>query len=257
MSYDDVPPPPPASPWGRALGALFLAGGLAAAAGLLARGGVEAFRIKHAEKRITVTGSATRRIRSDLVVWRAGVKSQAPEMAQAFKKLSTDVPALVAFIKAHGIDEKDIKVSAATIQEIHPRDREGHLQEETISAFVTEQSVEVSSTDIDKVEKTSREATDLIDRGVYIHSEAPLYIYTKLAELKVQILADASKDARQRAEQIAQNAGARLSGLLVARMGVMQVNAAYSTEVSGEGNNDKSSLEKDVLAIVTTSFGVE
>jgi len=224
---------------------------------LVSRAGVEAFLIKHGEKRVTVTGSATRRIKSDFVVWRATVKSQAPEMAQAYKKLAADVPEVVAFVKAHGVDEKQIKVAAATIEEIHPRDKEGHEQPEVTSAFVTQETIEVSSTDIDKVEQISREATKLIDRGVYITSDAPLYIYTKLGELKVEMLAEASKDARDRASQIASHAGSRVTSLIVARMGVMQVNPAYSTSVSAEGNNDKSSLEKDALAIVTASFAVE
>jgi len=90
-----------------------------------------------------------------------------------------------------------------------------------------------------------------------VHSEAPLYIYTKLAELKIQMLAEASKDAHTRAEQIAAQAKSRLTSLLTARMGVMQINPANSTEVSAEGNNDKTSLEKDVLAVVTAAFGVE
>jgi hypothetical protein len=77
-----------------------------ASAALLGHAAVASFRIHHAEKRVTVTGSASRRIRSDLVVWRATVKSQAPQMAAAYKKLAADVPALVAFIKERGIDDK-------------------------------------------------------------------------------------------------------------------------------------------------------
>jgi uncharacterized protein len=224
---------------------------------LFSRAGVQAFRIKHAEKRISVTGSTTRRIKSDFIVWRATVRSQAPEMAQAYKKLAADLPVVVAFVKGHGIDEKQIKVTATTIEELHPRDKEGHPIVETTSAYVTEQTLELSSSEIEKVETISREATDLIDRGIYIHSETPLYMYTKLSELKVQMLADASRDARERAEQIAQHAGSRVSSLITARMGVMQINPAYSSEVSAEGNNDKSSLDKDVMAIVSASFGID
>lgn len=224
---------------------------------MVARAGVVAFRIKHGEQRVVVTGSATRRIQSDFVVWRATVKSQAPEMAQAYKKLSADVPAVASFVESRGIDPKQIKISAASIQELHPRDREGREIVESTVAYVTEQEVEVSSAEIEKVEKVSREATDLIDRGIFIHSEAPLYIYTKLAELKVQMLAEASKDARMRAEQIASQAKSEVTSLITARMGVMQINPAYSTEVSAEGNNDKTSLEKDVMAVVTATFGVE
>lgn len=239
------------------LAGAFLSIGILASSIVMARAGVQAFRIKHGEQRVVVTGSATKRIKSDFVVWRAVVKSQAPEMAQAYRKLSTDVPALAAFVKARGIDPKEVKISAASIQEIHPRDREGREIMETTVAYVTEQGVEVSSPDIEKVEKVSREATELIDKGVFIHSEAPLYIYTKLAELKIQMLAEASKDAHNRAEQIATQSKSRLGSLITARMGVMQINPANSTEVSAEGNNDKTSLEKDVLAVVSATFGVE
>ena len=227
------------------------------AASVLARAGIEVFRIKHGEKRIVVTGSATRRIHSDFVVWRAIVKSQATEMAQAYRKLSSDVPTVVAFLKAHGIDEKQIKVSATSILEIHPRDKEGREIHETTAAFITEQVIEVSSGEIDKVERVSRESTELIDRGIYIHSEAPLYIYTKLAELKVQMVAEASSDARNRAEQMALHAKSHVTSLISSRMGVLQINPANETEVSAEGNNDRTSLEKDVLAVASATYGIE
>src|SRR5215471_12439196 len=109
----------------RVLVAILIGSAVLSSSFLFARAGIEIFRIKQAEKRISVTGSASRRIKSDVIVWRATVKSQAPEMALAYKKLANDVPALVAFIKSHGIDEAQIKVGATTIDEIHPRDKEG------------------------------------------------------------------------------------------------------------------------------------
>lgn len=223
---------------------------------LLARAVVHSFEIKHAEQRITVTGSATKRIRSDLIVWRAHLMSQNADLTTAYKKLAVDVPVVVAFIKAHGMTDREVTVSAATITEVHPRTSEGSLQEEVIAAYRAQQDIEIESADIAKVEQISREATQLLDRGVYIQSDAPLYVYTKLAPLKIQMLADASKDARSRAEQIAANTGSTLGKLITARMGVMQVNAKFSTEVSGEGNNDKTTLEKDAMAVVTASFEV-
>lgn len=227
---------------------------IVATAAVLGKSLIDAFRIKHQEKRITVTGSATRRIRSDLIVWRASVRSQNPELTGAYKKLASDVPALVEFIKARGIDA--VTVSAASITEVHPRSENGMEQEAVVAAYVAQQNVEVESADIAKVELISREVTQLLDRGVYVQSTPPLYIYTKLAPLKIAMLADASKDARLRAEQIALNTGSTLDKLITARMGVLQINEKFSSEVSAEGNNDKSSLEKDVLAVVTASFAV-
>jgi hypothetical protein len=58
----------------------------------------------------------------------------------------------------------------------------------------------VDSRDIDKIEKVSREVTELIETGIEFNSSPPSYYYTKLSELKVDLLAKASADARQRAE---------------------------------------------------------
>ncbi len=243
---------PPGIPLATVIGLFCLA-----ATAMLAKTSVAVFRIKHGEQRIVVTGSATKRIRADFVVWRARVRAQAAEMALSYKKLSSDVPGVVEFLKSRGIDPKQIKVSAAAISEIHARDKDGRELPELTVAFVTEQQIEVSSAEIEKVERVSRESTELIDRGVYIHSDAPLYIYTKLAELKVQMVAEASHDARNRAEQMALQAKTRITSLITSKMGVMQINPAYETDVSAEGNNDRSSLEKDVLAVATATYGIE
>lgn len=236
--------------------ALIVGTAIVAAAGLIGRAAVESFRIHHQDKRITVTGSATRRIRSDSIVWEASVRSQDPSMTSAYKKLASDMPVLVQFVKSHGVPDAEIATSSTAVSEVHPRDQNGVFQEQVIASYIVEQHLTVTSKDIPKVEKVSREVTDLLDRGIYVHSEAPLYIYTNLAALKIQMLADASRDARLRAEQIATNAGAALGGLLAAKMGVMQINPAFSTDVSAEGNNDKTTLDKDVLGVVTASFAV-
>ena len=88
-----------------------------------------------------------------------------------------------------------------------------------------------------------------------ITSEAPSYYYTQLGALKIEMLAEAGRDARTRAERILQSAGgATLGRLRRADMGVININSANSTDVSSEGNNDTTSLEKDILTIVHTSF---
>ena len=90
-----------------------------------------------------------------------------------------------------------------------------------------------------------------------IESAAPSYIYTKLADLKIAMLADATKDATTRAQQIAGNSGSKLGPILDARMGVMQINPAHSYETSDSGRNDTSSFEKEITAVVSARFALE
>jgi hypothetical protein len=72
----------------------------------------------------------------------------------------------------------------------------------------------------------------------------------------INLLAEATKDATLRAEQIVNNANGRLGKLVEARMGVMQINPKGVTATSFEGVNDTTSYEKEITAIVNVKFEV-
>jgi hypothetical protein len=91
---------------------------------------------------------------------------------------------------------------------------------------------------------------------VEIDSEAPSFLYTKLSELKINMLAEATRDATARAEQIVENARGRLGKLVEARMGVMQINPKGVTATSEEGINDTTSEEKEITSVVSVRFEV-
>ena len=74
--------------------------------------------------------------------------------------------------------------------------------------------------------------------------------------MKVTMLAEAARDARARAEQIAASSGCRVGEPRFARMGVLQITPIYSTEISGSGMNDTTSLDKDITAIVSMGFSI-
>jgi uncharacterized protein len=234
--------------------------GIALALGLVGATAVGAralVRVKSDDQTIAVTGSAKRRIRSDLIVWSATVSYEGDTMQSAYKSLAQAVPKVVEYCKQKGIAADAIQVDSIAVKPLHPRDKEGREHEDTISGYVMSQTIEVRSSDVARVSEVSRAATELINQGIMLESAAPAYHYTKLGELKIQMLHEAAKDTRVRAEQIALATGAKLGSLRSAKMGVMQINPADSTETSSEGNNDTSSLDKDVIAVVTSNFQLE
>ncbi len=234
--------------------------GIALACGLVGATAIGAralVRVKSDDQTIAVTGSAKRRIRSDLIVWSATVSYKGDTMQGAYKSLAQAVPKVVDYLKQKGIAADAIQVDSIVVKTLHPRDNEGREREDAVSGYTMAQAIEVRSNDVTRVSEVSRAATELINQGIMLESAAPEYHYTKLGELKIQMLHEAAKDTRERAEQIAQATGARLGPLRSARMGVMQINPADSTETSSEGNNDTSSLDKDVIAVVTSNFQLE
>ncbi len=218
-------------------------------------------RVKSRDQTIVVTGSARKRIKSDLVIWRAGVSYEATQLSDAYKSLSSDVPRVKQYLISKGIPENQITISSITSQTLHAKSKEdyGEGGEESgrITGYSLKQELEVRSNDVDKIEKLAREATELINQGILIESNAPEYHYTKLGDLKIEMLSEAAKDAKLRAQQIASSTGSSIGSMRSARMGVLQITPADSNDVSGEGMNDTTSLDKDITAVVNVTFAVD
>lgn len=135
---------------------------------------------------------------------------------------------------------------------------EGRVTGSVFSGYTLTQSIKVQSKDIDNVEKVSREITGLIQSGVAFNSNVPAYYYTKLADLKIDLLSKATADGRQRAETIAKNSGQSLGTLKSADMGVFQIIGQYSNEsYSWGGAFNTDSKEKTASITVKMSFAVK
>lgn len=238
---------------GTFLAAVVLAVGLIVATTI---GGWFFVKGKRGDQTITVTGSAQRPIKSDLVIWRSGVSYQAPVLADAYRALSGAVPRVKAYLISKGIADNEITISSISSQTLHGRTSGGEETSE-ITGYSLRQQLEVRSTEVDKIAKIAREATELINQGILIESMAPEYTYTEIGSLKVEMLAEAAKDAKARAEQIAQSTGSTIGSVRTARMGVLQITAADSNEVSDYGMNDTTSLDKTITAVVNIGFAVD
>lgn len=211
---------------------------------------------KKADEAITVTGSAKRRITSDLVVWSAGVSAQSPQLADSYKKLTDDIPRIKQYLIGKGIAEDQMTISSITTTTLKGRDSSGNETSE-ITGYSLSQQIEVRSADVAKIAQVAREATELINQGILVESSAPRYYYTKIGDLKVEMLGEAAKDAKERAEKIASSTGNSIGSVRSARMGVLQITAADSTDVSDYGVYDTSTIDKDMTAVVNVSFAVD
>jgi hypothetical protein len=218
---------------------------------------------KKLSQAIQVTGSAKKRIKSDLMIWNVSVTAESASLAEAYGKLSRDVEKTRTFLIRHGVPENQIVISAVSTTPFRrgknsSSDR-GDREEKAgqVTSYSLKQSLWIRSSDIDKITAISRQVTELINQAILLESEEPQYLYTQIAETKVVILAEAARDAKERAQQIAASTGSKVGGIRSAEMGVLQITAADSNEVSGYGENDTKSLEKDITAVVHVTFAIE
>ena len=205
---------------------------------------------------INVTGSARKNVRSDLVVWRANFSVDAPTLLEAQQKLSADLGRVTAFLTGHGLTE--FAVLPAQIHDITARQRNGD-DDTTTSVrvgFRLSQVIEVRSPDVERVPRLAGESGELLQQGVTFVSDGFEFIYTRAGDAKVEMMADATRDARARADQIAAQGGRKIKELRSARMGVVQINPLYSSSTTWEGNNDTSALEKTITATIGATFSL-
>lgn len=212
--------------------------------------------IKFTREQISVTGSATKQIRSDYVIWSGSFSRREKDLKSAYKNLKQDLEKVKAYFKSQGINPEEVVVSQIVTTTVYKKNDKGNDTNE-IQYYVLNQTVEIRSKDVNRVTTVSRESTGLIEQGVEFESYAPQYFYTELDKLKIEMLAKASENAKERAENMVRAAGNKIGLMRQARMGVFQITPVTSTDVSDYGENDTTSLDKKVMAVVTVNFAIE
>ncbi|MFN4839339.1 MAG: SIMPL domain-containing protein [Phycisphaerales bacterium] len=215
----------------------------------------KAAEVRESGQTIAVRGSARQRITSDLAVWRIRVTGENASLPEAYAELDKSVDKVREFIAKSGIKDASVELSSIDTSTYYTRDKNGNSTRE-VAGHVLNRDFFVTTTDVRGVADASGKVTDLIKDGVRVTPSPPEFTYSKLADMRVTILGEASKDAKVRADEVARHAGSEIGAVRSANMGPLQVVRPNSTEVSGMGMYDLSSIEKDVYAVVNMVFEI-
>ena len=237
---------------------LFLAAGLVLSANLATTAWV---KIKNPQL-IAVKGSARRNIKSDLAIWTGTFTTEAQTLLAAQRQLKEDRAKVEKFLNDASMTNHAF--ASIVIEEIHAQfqfeneapGQRYRSQEKTVG-FKLKQSVEVSSDQVDRIAQLNGDSTALVEQGVFLAAEKPKFLYTKIAEEKIEMLAEATRDARARAERISTQGGATLGDMRSADMGVFQITPLNGSETSWQGMNDTTTVNKTITAVVTATFALK
>lgn len=226
--------------------------------GATAVAGNFAYKMKSLGNTVAVTGSADRTITSDIVKW-SGRISRNVDVAglkDGNAAVKADLAAARKAIRDAGVTDEQVTVRPVNVYAVYgnsdPTQPYGATR---IVGYNIEQSFQVESGDVKGVTALSQSVSDaMLASGVLFTTDSLEYYYSKLAELKLEMLAEATANAKARAERIASSTGASLGGITSAGMGVFQVTSVNSTEISDYGAYDTSAIEKKVTAVARAEF---
>lgn len=208
---------------------------------------------------INVTGLGKKDFKSDLVIWSGNFEVRGLTLEEASLLLTKEKETVKKYLLNQKVATNQIVFSAVDIRKDFEKTyfENGNLKASILKGYVLNQTVKIESPEVDKIEEISRSITELAKEGISFYSYAPQYYYTKLSELKIEMVAAATEDARIRAEQIAENANAKIGNLQYAKMGIFQIIAQNSNEdLSWGGNFNTNSKMKTATITMKLQFGL-
>jgi uncharacterized protein len=217
-----------------------------------------AFRKRNENKVMSVTGLSKKDFIADLIVWRASFSKKNMELKTAYESLDKDRETIRKYLLDNGLKENEIIFSAVNITRDYVTEGKGEDAISRFDGFMLKQDIQIESKEVDKIDNISRKVSEVINAGVELNSGQPEYYYTQLAQLKVQMLSEASQDARLRAEKITESAKGSLGSLKSADMGIFQITAQNSNEdYSWGGTFNTTSKKKTATVTVKLNYELE
>ena len=195
------------------------------------------------QETVVVTGLGETEFISDLIVWNGYITAESKNVEAGYAQIEASKKKVYDYIVAKGIPAEAIVFQFVNVNKEYETvyTANGNWAGQRFTGYRLTQGFTVESKDVDAVENISREISSLIAQGVSIEARQPDYYYTKLDDVKLDLIEKASADARVRAEKIARNAGTKLGSVGSARMGVFQITGANTNEEFSAGGSFNTS----------------
>jgi hypothetical protein len=228
-----------------ALGAAFAAQSLA-----------RAMVAMRSQSTISVKGSASVDVRSDLASWEVCVSAAGSTREEAYLRLRESMERTERAVRGRGFGEAECTVSAVRTNPVMRRNEKGN-ETTDVERFELSQRLTVRSGRVDAVEAAARGITDLIRDGVSLASEQPVYTVSSIEEHKMRLLEEATRNAMERARTLAGSSGSAVGRLGSASQGTVQVLARGAIDGGEWGQYDTSTIDKTMRVVVSLEYAVQ
>lgn len=205
--------------WAFLVGAIILGLGLTSAGFLIGRGFE---RGRSADRYVTVKGLAESFVTADLAVWPLRITATGDDLARVQAQIDRDLSTITGFLTEHEIEPEVIQPQRVEVTDLlaQPYRPEGVGD----NRFIVAQTIIVRTEQVDRVARLNQQSGDLVKRGVVLaDTGGPSYLFTRLNEIKPELLAEATRNARLSAEQFAADSGSSIAEIRRAAQGLFEI----------------------------------
>ncbi len=209
---------------------------------------------------ISVKGLGETEFESDLIVWSGKISTDANTKEEAYRNIGPLTDKVKAYFRRNGIADSLVQYDFINTDELTQSvyNNEGNYCGSRRVGYRVSQPFTIQSRDLNKIESVSRGISSLLAQGISVDSYSPKYYYTKLDDLKIDLINRASKDAYNRASCIAENTGASINKAIKSNLGIFQITSAMGDDdYSYGGTFNTSSRLKKASVTVNVEFSID
>lgn len=205
-------------------------------------------RARAADRSVTVKGLAEKDVMADLATWTISYSANGFDLPTVRGQIEQSSKALTDYFRSLGFKPEELKPAGMGVNQ---------YINNGVNTITITQKMQLRTTDIARAQKAVANQFDLLKRGVTMQEGSGMnYSFTKLNEIKPEMVAEATKDARKAAEQFAQDSGTGVGGIKSASQGYFSIEARDG-DAGGGGYGVSDTPYKKVRVVTTVDFYLE
>lgn len=206
---------------------------------------------RQVQQTVRVVGYGTREFDSNIVKWSVSFSERVPlgGTREGYVTMADKLGNFQNLWEQTGIQTSEFKVFPVEVNREYGQ--AGHV------GYTLNQRIYIISDELKKVEQLAIDPKLFVESGLTFDNSTMEFFSSEIEEIKKQLLGDATKNAFERAEEIASPTNMKVGKLISARAGVFQITEPYSTEVAGYGIHNTSSPRKNIKVTVSAEFTLE
>lgn len=229
---------------------LLLAVGIAYASTNIYKG-LTNFRIF--DRYVTVKGLATKDVRANLGLWPIAYIETGNNLVELQGVMDARGQAILNFLQKNGIPNAQVELQRVNVQDLLAQSyRQGGVEQ---GRYILTQTYLVRTEDVQALSKAAKNVGDLIRQGIVLAQggQGPTYLFTQLNDVKPDMIAQATKNAREAADRFAADSGQKVGSIRRAYQGMFQILARDQTYTVSEAQQ----MNKTVRVVSTVDFYLE
>lgn len=186
-----------------------------------------------ADRFVTVKGLSEREVPADLALWPIVFTNTGDDLSALQSAVERDAEAIRAFLGRLGFEDGETSLSAPRVTDYQAQ---GYGGQQPPERYLVESTLTLRTSKVDAVKAAIQRSGELVRAGVTLirsYEYSTQYLFTRLEEVKPEMIAEATRDARRAAQQFAEDSGSRVGSIRRAQQGYFSIEDrdAYSPEV--------------------------